>query len=63
MSLRSSSVGVRNQTWRPIRPGRISAGSSVSIGTLVAPMKNTCSGAGFGGGKRSECFPILRGTK
>ena len=39
MSLRSSFVGVRNQTWRPIRPGRVSAGSSTSSGTLVAPMK------------------------
>ena len=39
MSLRSSLVGVRNQTWRPMRPGRVSAGSSTSIGTLQAPMK------------------------
>ena len=39
MSLRSSFVGVRNQTWRPIRPGRVSAGSRFSIGTFVAPMK------------------------
>ena len=27
MSLRSSFVGVRNLTWRPMRPGRVSAGS------------------------------------
>ncbi len=39
MSFRSSFVGVRNQTWRPIRPGRISAGSSEVSGTFVAPMK------------------------
>ena len=39
MSTRSSLVGVRNQMWRPMRPGRMSAGSSASIGTLVAPMK------------------------
>ena len=34
-----SFVGVRNQTWRPILPGRMSAGSSRSSGTFVAPMK------------------------
>ena len=28
MSWRSCFVGVRSQTWRPIRPGRVSAGSS-----------------------------------
>ena len=32
-------VGVRNQTWRPIRPGRVRAGSSAVERTLVAPMK------------------------
>src|SRR5579864_9367374 len=37
MSLRSSFVGVRNQTWRPMRPGRVRAGSRFSKGTFVAP--------------------------
>ena len=32
-------VGVRSHTCRPMRPGRISAGSSDWIGALVAPMK------------------------
>ena len=46
MSRRSCLVGVRNQTWRPMRPGRVSAGSSIWIGTLQAPMKKICSGRG-----------------
>ena len=38
-SRRSSHVGVRKKMWRPMRPGRMSAGSSDSSGTLQAPMK------------------------
>src|SRR6202020_314655 len=38
MSSRSSLVGVRNQMWRPMRPGRVRAGSRTSIGTLQAQL-------------------------
>src|SRR4051794_37338700 len=61
MSLRSLAVGVRNQMWRPRRPGRMSAGSSASIGTFVAPMKYSCSLRGFGGRSRSETLPTFDG--
>ena len=63
MSLRSSCVGVRNHTWRPMRPGRVSAGSSSVSGMLVAPMKKTCSGEGFGRLSRSDTLPTRCGTK
>ena len=62
MSSRSFLVGVLNQTCRPMRPGRISAGSRRSIGTLVAPMKYTCSSRGRGAGSRSDRPPTRRGT-
>ena len=61
MSLRSIFVGVRSHTWRPMRPGRVSAGSSWLIGTLVAPMKEIWSLRGFGRGtRRRELAGLLR---
>ena len=54
--MRSTLFGMRNCTWRPMRPARVSAGSRTPSGTFVAPMKNTWSLRGLGRGRRRGTF-------
>ena len=60
--MRSTLFGMRNCTWRPMRPARVSAGSRTPSGTFVAPMKNTWSLRGLGRGRRRGTFQRRCGT-